>query len=130
LKLSLILSFNRRDLGDAFAMPIFGEFCGEPRAYDFTQLSAVDGLASQSQHVGAVVLARVTGHLNRITRCRSHSRNLIGSHGAANTSTVDDYPHFGIAFRDGASDRVRKVGVVNGVFGIGAKVMHAVPQLL
>src|ERR1044071_4883352 len=76
----VVLALNRHDLGDALAVALLFDFRGEPCVHDLAHQRRVDGLASEREDVGVVVLARVASQRDRVARGGAHARHFVGRH--------------------------------------------------
>ena len=63
-RLAKILFLDRLDLGHPFPVSLFSQFRCQPGLHNLAHLRAGNRFASQTENVGAVVLARVAGDFN------------------------------------------------------------------
>ena len=61
---------------------------------------------------------------------RAHTRDLIGSDAHAHSGRADQHAEFGSALRHTPRHRLRKIRIIGGFFGTGAKICHAHASLL
>ena len=97
-------------------MTLFGYFRRQPGNNDFTHLRTADGLTSQCEDIGIVVLARIPRNSHRVTGSRTNTGNLVCCHGTAYAGAVDDYSEVRRAICNGTSHSMSKVWIINSVF--------------
>src|SRR6266568_4584426 len=111
-------------------MAFFTNLSCQPGLNNLAHLSLADRLAAKGQNVRIVMFARVARNGYGVTSSRTHTRHFICRDRAADARPIDYDPRVRCSIRNGARHRMRKVWIVNGIFRVGAKIVHAMAQLV
>jgi hypothetical protein len=96
----------------------------------FDGLRAVDGASAEGKNVGVVVFAGQFRGADMVGECRADAGNFVGRDGNTDTGATNGDAKFILAGGDTFADGFAVVGIVDGLFGPGAKVVDGVAGIL
>ena len=98
--------------------------CLQERLDDGQRLCLCNEPHRQGQHIGIVVLSGQGSQFFSPTQSGPDALMFIGRHGYAVAAAAHNDPQIGISSLYAERHRMYKIGVINRILGMGAKIQH------
>jgi hypothetical protein len=104
------------------------EFGAHVGAHEFFGELFAGNARTQNENINIVVLDALVGGVSVRAHAGADAADFVGGDAGADAAAADEYAAFGAAVEDGLADGFREVGVVGGVFVVGADVEDFVAE--
>jgi hypothetical protein len=124
------VEFDEVNFFDAAFVAAAGEGCAEESLDHLDGLRAVDDASTEGKNVGVVMFTRQFGSADVVGKGGANAGDFVGSNGNADSCATNGDAKFILVRRDAFADGFAVVGIVDGFFGPGSKVVDGVAGIL
>ena len=110
-------------LGEAADVALFvGELCAHVRADEFFGNFFTGDAGAENEDIDIVVLDALVGGVGVRAHAGADAAEFVGGDSGADAAAADEDAAFGAAVEDGFADGFGEIGIVGGIFVVGADV--------